>query len=126
MRLDEIIRTSLSRIETIRVRNALNPLLWVIGLTTPLCLLTIVLVSAEVIRLAVLGFAALPVIVALIAYILLLIRDPDRLQSEDYRLRQTALQIIRRKASPVEIVDVGNETPRFDRRDRAIERRRDG
>ena len=36
MKLEEIIRTGLSRVDTIRVaRTALNPLLWLVGLTTP-------------------------------------------------------------------------------------------
>ena len=125
MRLDEMVRTSLTRLETVRVKTALNPLLWLVGLTTPLALLAASVIPDQAVRLALLAFPALPVIGTLAAYLLLLFRDPDRLQSEDYRLRHTALQIIRRKGGATEVIDLIKELPRFDRSDRETNKTRE-
>jgi hypothetical protein len=80
MKLEEIIRTGLSRVDTIRVvRTAINPLLWLVGLTTPTSFIFAAIVGDQMIRLALLGFAAVPVLVTLIAYGIFMFRDPDRL-----------------------------------------------
>jgi hypothetical protein len=70
MKLDEIIRTGLSRVDTIRVvRTAINPLLWLVGLTTPIAFVLIAVIGDQMIRLALLCFAAVPVLVTLVAYL---------------------------------------------------------
>ncbi|MGB7097667.1 MAG: hypothetical protein WBD95_02720 [Xanthobacteraceae bacterium] len=85
MKIEEIIRTGLSRVDTIRVvRTAINPLLWLVGLTTPLAFVLAALIGDLVIRLLLICFAAVPVIVTLVAYVIFMFRDPDRLQSEEY------------------------------------------
>jgi hypothetical protein len=84
MKLEEIIRTGLSRVDTIRVvRTAINPLLWLVGLTTPIAFILVAVISDQMIRLALLVFAAIPVLVTLVAYVIFMFRDPDRLQSEE-------------------------------------------
>lgn len=52
--------------------------------------------------------------VTVVAHLILLFRDPDRLQSEEYRLRQRELTIIYRKGANAEIVDRAHETPRVE------------
>jgi hypothetical protein len=109
MKLDEIIRAGLSRVDTIRVvRTAINPLLWLVGLTTPLAFVLAAIISDQVIRLAFIGFGALLVFATVVIYIIFMYRDPDRLQSEEYRIRQRALQILYRKGGSTEIVDIAN------------------
>jgi ABC-type bacteriocin/lantibiotic exporter with double-glycine peptidase domain len=89
MKLEEIIRTGLSRVDTVRVvRTAINPLLWLVGLTTPIAFILAAIIGDQVIRLVLLCFAAVPVLVTLIAYVIFMFRDPDRLQSEEYRIRE--------------------------------------
>jgi ABC-type bacteriocin/lantibiotic exporter with double-glycine peptidase domain len=89
MKLEEIIRTGLSRVDTVRVvRTAINPLLWLVGLTTPIAFILAAIIGDQMIRLVLLCFAAVPVLVTLIAYVIFMFRDPDRLQSEEYRIRQ--------------------------------------
>lgn len=115
MKVEEIVRTGASRIESIRVRNALNPILW---LTMPVP--AIFLTAAWLFRdhAVVLGFlvamAAVPVIAAIVAYFVLLVRSPDRLQSEEYRIRQTALRMLYRRGKSPEIVDVANQVARIE------------
>jgi hypothetical protein len=64
MKLEEIIRTGLSRVDTVRVvRTAINPLLWLVGLTTPIAFIFAAIIGDQMIRLALLCFAAIPVLV---------------------------------------------------------------
>jgi hypothetical protein len=78
MKLEEIIRTGLSRVDTIRVvRTALNPLLWLVGLTTPAAFILAAFIGDQFIRLILLCFAAIPVVATLVAYVIFMFRDPD-------------------------------------------------
>jgi hypothetical protein len=87
MKLEEIVRTGLSRVDTVRVvRTAISPLLWLVGLTTPLAFILAAIVGDQLIRLILICFAAVPVIATLVAYVIFMFRDPDRLQSEDIAL----------------------------------------
>lgn len=115
MKIEEIIRAGLSRIDTIRVvRTAINPLLWLVGLTTPLAFILSAIVDDRLIRILLICFAAIPVIATLLAYVIFMFRDPDRLQSEEYRIRQRALQILYRKGGSADIVDVANQVARIE------------
>lgn len=115
LRLDQIVRAGLSRVDTIRVvRTAVNPLLWLVGLTMPVLLLVVILVDDRVIRLVFAGLAAIPVLATLVAYFIFLFRDPDRLQSEEYRIRQRAIQLLYRIGGTSEIVDVATQQPRLE------------
>jgi ABC-type bacteriocin/lantibiotic exporter with double-glycine peptidase domain len=115
MKIDEIIRTGLSRVDTIRVvRTAINPLLWLVGLTTPLAFILAAVIGDQLIRLLLICFAAIPVIATSVVYVIFMFRDPDRLQSEEYRIRQRALQILYRKGRSADIVDVTNQTARIE------------
>ena len=115
MKLDEIIRTGLSRVDTIRVvRTAINPLLWLVGLTTPIAFIFAAVIGDQMIRLALLCFAAVPVLVTLVAYLVFMFRDPDRLQSEEYRIRQQALRILYKTGGNTEIVDIANQVIRVE------------
>jgi uncharacterized membrane protein len=114
MKIEEIIRTGLSRVETIRVRTVINPLLWLVGLTTPSAFILAAVIGDLLTRWLLIGFAALPVVATVIVYIVFMLRDPDRLQSEEYRIRQRALQILSRKGASTEITEVANQAIRFE------------
>ena len=96
------------------VRTALNPLLWLVGLTTPAAFILAAFIGDQLIRLILLCFAAIPVVATLVAYVIFMFRDPDRLQSEEYRIRQRALQILYKKGGSTEIVDVANQVTRIE------------
>jgi ABC-type bacteriocin/lantibiotic exporter with double-glycine peptidase domain len=115
MKLEEIVRAGLSRVDTIRVvRTAINPLLWLVGLTTPLAFITAAIIGDLTVRLILICLAAVPVLVTLVAYIMFMFRDPDRLQSEEYRIRQRALQILYKKGRSTEVVDVATQVARIE------------
>jgi uncharacterized membrane protein len=117
LRLQDLVRATTARAETVRVvRTAINPLLWLDGIVTPLALVLAVVASGSGgVQAALIVLAAIPVVVTIVAYFILLFRDPDRLQSEEYRLRQRALQILYRKGASAEIVDAATQIARMEK-----------
>lgn len=115
MKLDELIRTGLSRIDTIAVRRtALNPALWMVGLISPLSLILAAFAADPLARLVLFCFAGAPLLFAMMAYLIWVFRDPDRLQSEEYRVRQQALRYLYKKGGSTEIVDVAKQAARIE------------
>ncbi len=113
MKLDDIVRATTSGADTVRVvRTAINPLLWLVGITTPLALVLAFLTADPLVRMFLFGFAAVTVAATFVAYFVILFRDPDRLQSEEYRLRQRALQMLYKQGASPEIVDMAREIAR--------------
>lgn len=101
MSLDELVRSATSRAGIVRVRNVLNPLLWLCAVTTPTSLVFAYLLGDDaVLRYALVGLGSLPVAVGLAAYVYFMFKDPNRLQSEEFVLRQQELTIIERKRAP--------------------------
>ncbi|ABD85883.1 hypothetical protein [Rhodopseudomonas palustris] len=103
-KLDQIVRAGLSRVDTIRVvRTAVNPMLWLAGFAAPMFLLAAVLTDGAS-RLVSIALAAAFCFPAIVAYFILLFRDPDRLQSEEYRVRLQELKFRYRKGRKPVIV----------------------
>lgn len=95
MRLDDLVKAATTRVETVRVvRTALNPLLWLTGIGTPLAFVLAFLADETWFLVALFATGALLLAVTIVAYFIMLFRDPDRLQSEEYRLRQRELTMI--------------------------------
>jgi hypothetical protein len=65
-------------------------------------------------RIALFVVAFLPVIFTIAAYFMYMFRDPDRLQSEEYRLRQSALQLLVAKDSSAKVVDAATQIARIE------------
>lgn len=87
----------------LQVRGALNPLLWLCAICTPLTL-GYAYFSSGTIQIVLLIIGALPVVCACGAYIYWMIVSPDRLHSEDYQLRRQALQMIHEKGARVGVL----------------------
>ena len=97
MKLDEAIKGWTSRAGIVRVRNVLNPLLWLCGLITPISWAAVYFLRDDpVAKYCLLTFGTLPILATLIGYFIWMFRDPDRLQSEEFVLRQQELTIYRR------------------------------
>jgi len=115
MKLEELIRTGLSRVDTIAVkRTAINPALWLVGLITPLSLVLTAIIGDQVARWILFCFAAAPVLFTFVVYVVFMFRDPDRLQSEEYGVRQQALRYLYKKGGSTEIVDIANQVARIE------------
>jgi hypothetical protein len=115
MNLGDIFGSAISRAGVVRVRNALNPLLW----TTAVCsvsFLVAALVSHDpVVSYSCVAVAALSVIVTLGVGVYFAIKHPERLQSEEYRIQHRALQMLYKSGDNAQIVELTKE---FIRRER--------
>jgi len=107
---EDFLRSASARVEAARVvGNALNPLPWLTGIVSPLSLVLAVWTSDVFFREALFGLAALPVLVTIVAYFIILVRDPHRLQSEEYQLRQRALKMLYRRGANARAMDATRE-----------------
>jgi len=110
MKPGDAIENIVSRAGVVRVRNALNPLLWMTALVFPTAIAGAYLFRDDtIIKFAPSIFAVTPVAATITAYFMLLFRDPDRLQSEEYLLRHEALQILHKQGDVREVLDVSTE-----------------
>jgi hypothetical protein len=127
MSLDDILRSSVSRLGVVRVRNALNSWLWALGLLVVGCLGSGLGIGPDAFLTYV--FAGLTTLVVLLlagAYFYFMIRDPDRLQSEEYRLAERRLTMIERKgtgpADIEEVIKIERPTEELDARPQGSEK----
>lgn len=82
------LKRLIERAAVVKVDNALNPLLWLTAVVTPVSAVLAAFVANPALATAFLFLAAIPVALVALAYFLFLFRDPDRLQSEEYQLKQ--------------------------------------
>lgn len=86
------------------VKSALNPILWLAAIVTVPTLVVLPFVSEPPSWLII--FAFLPVFAAIFGFLFLLIFDRDKLQSEDYQIKKSYLELIEEKGSPEVIAAV--------------------
>ena len=102
--LESIARGGSSAIQGLRVSSALNPLLWLTGLVTPLSLVgAFNAPAASLLQWILLCFAALPIVAVCTAFTYFATRDLKRLQSEDYQLRHESLLLLQSKGGPIPV-----------------------
>ena len=116
MKLEDLVRTASTRVDAVRVvGSAINPLLWLTGLVSPRSLVLSVSVGEAWQRAAMFLLAIVPVAITIAVYVRFMIRDPDRLQSEEFRLRQRALKMLYKRGANAEILEVAKESPRVEK-----------
>lgn len=79
----------------LRVRSALNPILWLCAIVSVPSLAAAALSTSSPSWLISLAFV--PVCAAVLGFFFLLVVDRDKLQSEDYQIRKRSLEIIEQK-----------------------------
>jgi hypothetical protein len=89
--------------------------LWLTGLVSPLSLVLSVSAGEAWQRAAMFLLAIVPVAITIAVYVRFMIRDPDRLQSEEFRLRQRALKMLYKRGANAEILEVAKESPRVEK-----------
>ena len=93
-----------SAAEKLHVRSALNPMLWLSAIATPLCLLfAYVFKDVPEVRNWLLWTGLAPICVTCIGFAGFAIFRPEKLQSEEYQLRHESLQIIQQKSGRIAI-----------------------
>ena len=88
----------------LHVRSALNPLLWLTGIATPLCLSGAFVFKEMSPVFEILVFIGLlPIAVTCLGFCYFALFKPEKLQSEDYQIRHESLQLIQQKSGNIEI-----------------------
>lgn len=113
MRVDEVIRSAVNRAGVIRVRNAMNPLLWLSPISATICWIAAYMFRDDpALKYAFACLGGLPILASIVAYFLYFFLDRDRLQSEEFILKERALQLRYRKGASTEVVDTAGEIVR--------------
>ena len=92
----------------LRVSSALDPCLWLAAIAMPFGIAGAV-ASRGLVQIASIVLVFLPVTLFVFAYIYFMVKDPDKLRSENYELRKTALGIIQEKGAQFPISDTSVE-----------------
>ena len=103
---DKVIQRMAAAGAQLRVRSALNPILWLCATVSLPCLAFAVYSSAPTwlrIVLVILGGAPIPVALGLSMYFAH--KDPSRLRSEDYQLRERLLESIQESQEKGHLLD---------------------
>ena len=79
----------------------MNPLLWLSPISATICWIAAYIFRDDLIlKYGLVGLGALPIVASIVAYFLYFFLDRDRLQSEEFVLKQRELSIIERKGRP--------------------------
>lgn len=113
----EIIRSSMSRAGRMRVKSALNPFLWACLIVPPLCWAAAYNFQFDFLIYRIMMFSGIsPIFLLVVGGLYFIFRDPARLQSEDYQIKQQTLSLIEKKGgkiviSPEALVEISNPAP---------------
>jgi hypothetical protein len=101
---EEISRRTQSAAGQLRVRSALNPMLWMCAIVTPSCFGAAYIFSGHPLQQSILLIAGIvPICVACSGFGYFAIYAPQRLQSEEYQIRHEAMELIRQKGSAIAV-----------------------
>ena len=101
MILDEVVRSAFSRAGVVRVRSAMNPFLWAVVWSIAFGTFAYMFRDDLAAKYFCLLLAALPELVALSVGVGFAITNPDRLQSEEFVIKQQELLMIEKKGGYV-------------------------
>jgi hypothetical protein len=102
--IEQLITSAQSAAAQMRVRSALNPMLWLCAIVTAPCFVLAWLTFGKEPLSTILTYAALtPLGVTCVLALIFGIFKPDKMQSEEYQIRHEALELIRQKGSPIEV-----------------------
>jgi membrane protein implicated in regulation of membrane protease activity len=83
-----------SAASSLRVRSALNPMLWLCALVPTAAFLGAVITGNPMLAGALVSIGALPVVCAVWGFVYFAVKAPHRLQSEEYQLRHEMLRVV--------------------------------
>lgn len=91
-----------SATKRLRVRSALNPMLWLCAIAMPVCFIgAYAFREIPTLCVAFIVLGGLPLVVACLAFIGFAIFKPEKLQSEEYQIKHESLQLIQQKAGRI-------------------------
>jgi hypothetical protein len=101
--IEQITHVAQTAAQKLRVRSALNPLLWLCLIICPIFLYGAHSFEDLIIQRILIAVAVLPVIVVCSISVYFAIRKPDKLQSEEYQIKHEALQMFQVKVSSIDV-----------------------
>ena len=108
--LERLSAQSVNSAKSLRVRSALNPLLWLNCITVPTLLAGAWMFASHPWLCELLAISAVVMIfLAVAAFWYLALKKPEQLRSEDFQLRYQALQIYREKTGVVRALPMSVE-----------------
>jgi hypothetical protein len=100
--IDQIIANARSAASSLRVRSALNPMLWLCAIVSLPCFVLAYLAHGiEPLASLLVYIGAAPIIATIIGFLYLMVARPEKLQSEEYQIRHEALEVIKQKGSSI-------------------------
>jgi hypothetical protein len=101
---DQFVANARSAAASLRVKSALNPMLWLSAIISPICLtLAYFAHGIEPLATWLLFIGAAPIVATIFGFFYFMIFDAGRLQSEEYQIRHETLELIRQKGTNVEV-----------------------
>ena len=96
--LHNLFHNARTAFHRIHVRSALNPVLWLCGISSPVCLAFAYCFRSDIaLRNLLVYIGIAPIVLACIAFIGFALFKVEKLQSEEYQLRHESLQIIKQQ-----------------------------
>jgi hypothetical protein len=90
--------------QKLHVKSALNPILWLCGISTSTCFVFAYLFhGTKAVLYLLISAGILPIVIACLTYVGFAIFKPDKLQSEEYQLRVKSLQLIQQKGGKIKL-----------------------
>lgn len=91
----------------LRVKSALNPVLWLCAVVTvPVTGFATFATEPTWLIVCLVVLAFIPLVLVGIGFVVLLLRDPDKLQSEEYQIRKRTLEMIGEKGQEASLLDL--------------------
>lgn len=106
MSIEDVLKSMVTRVGIVRVRNALNPLLWSMATLAAATLIAAALAGVDTwLALGLFGLTGLFAIGNLVAFFYFMVKNPDRLQSEEFVLRHLEIVYERKGLPPLIAAD---------------------
>lgn len=99
--------SSKSTLSRYRVKNAITPIIYLCGITITPCFVMAYLFRDDAIaKYSLLLVGILAIMTTFGSYLYLLYKHPEKLQSEDYQIRQELLQMVAKQGGKIKILPV--------------------
>lgn len=101
---DRLVATAQAAAGSLRVKSALNPMLWLCAIVSlPCFILSYLLHGIEPLATILVFIGAAPIAATIIGFLYFMVMAPEKLQSEEYQIRHEALEVIKQKGTSVRI-----------------------
>lgn len=115
--LSQIAGCSVETTQRVKVNSAINPMLWVTGVIVPPLLTVSYLTSDAILRYCCIGLVFFIIMSVFGVFMFFAVCHPDKLQSEDFQLRNMAMQIYKHQTDNIVttedgLANIANPAPR--------------